>query len=122
MIQNCFVTQSVLPQKRCQCILRQCVQTLVYFDNKLCTCATFSPRKGRQTGGLEHRKHVHGVSAFGKELFFRENRMVRLLRAHPRFLMLAPKTALLYLSLRSIKPHTLPGKTPGAVKACSSWY
>lgn len=34
-----------LPQKMYQCILRQCAQTLVCFGSKLCTCATFSPRR-----------------------------------------------------------------------------
>lgn len=37
-----------LPQKMYQCILRQYAQTLVYFGNKLYTCAIFSPgMKGR---------------------------------------------------------------------------
>lgn len=49
-----------LPQKMCQCILRQCAQTLVCSGSKLCTCATFSPRKtGTQNDILSSgKKHA----------------------------------------------------------------
>lgn len=49
-----------LPQKTYQCILRQCAQTLVCFGSKLCTCATFSPRRKIQndtsSSGKKHAR------------------------------------------------------------------
>lgn len=48
-----------LPQKMYQCILRQCAQTLVCFGSKLCTCATFSPRRTKKQNDTSSSRKKH---------------------------------------------------------------
>lgn len=125
----------VLPQKRYQCILRQCAQTLVYFDNKLCTCATFFPRnrKGKQIKTIRSKmnafsetmllvkqykstctfQHIHEGNFLRTKLWFRP------VGAHSRCMTrseccsVALKAVLPPHPLRSFKGLTSPGQHQG---------